>query len=58
MDKGRFRVFVRMVEFDHSMGKYYDVKTSSSVQWGNKCIYVVCDTNAINCVVQHLGTTV
>jgi len=33
MDKGKFCVLMRMVEFDHSMVKYYDVKPSSSVQW-------------------------
>ena len=58
MDKGKFRVLMRMVEFDHSMGKYYDVKPSSSVQWENKCIYVLCDANAINHVVQQLGAAV
>ena len=58
MEKGKFRVLMRMVEFDHSMGKYYDVKPSSSAQWETKCIYVVCDANAINHVVQHLGTAV
>ena len=58
IEKGKFRVLMRMVEFDHSMGKYYDVKPSSSVQWETKCIYVVCDANAINHVVQHLGTAV
>ena len=40
------------------MGKYYDVKLSSSVQWETKCIYVLCDANAINHVVQQLGAAV
>ena len=58
MNKGKFRVLMRMVEFDHSMGKYYDVKPSSSVQWGNKCIYVLCDAHVIDHVVQQLGAAV
>ena len=58
MDKGKFRVLMRMVEFDHPMGKYYDVKLSSSIQWETKCIYGMCDANAINHVVQHLGAAV
>ena len=58
MDSGKFHVLTRMVEFDHSMGKYYDVKPSYSFQLGNTCIYVLCDAHAIDHVVQQLGAAV
>ena len=55
MGKGKFRVLMRMVEFDHSLGKYYDVKPSSSMKWGKKSIYVLCDASAIKSVIRQLG---
>ena len=55
MGKGKFRVLMRMVEFDHSLGKYYDVKPSSSMKWGKESIYVLCDASAIKSVIRQLG---
>ena len=56
MVKGKVRVFMRMIMFDHSVGKFKDVKPSESVKWGEKSIYVLCDACDIKDVVQKLSS--
>ena len=47
MAKGKVCVYMRMIMFDHSVGKYKDVKTEKSVKWGKKSVFVLCDTGGI-----------
>ena len=55
MAKGKVRVYTRM--FDHSVGKYKDVKPEESVKWGKKSVFVLCDAGDIIDVVQKLSVT-
>ena len=44
---GKYRVYARMVKFDHSFGKYRDVNPLES-SWGIESIYVLCDAKDID----------
>ena len=44
---GKYRVYTRMVKFDHSFGKYRDVNLLES-SWGIESIYVLCDAKDID----------
>lgn len=54
--KGEYRVLVRMVQFDHLMGKYKDCVPTGFVKWGKKRMFILCDASSIVDVVQMLGT--
>ena len=54
MKKGGFRVLVRMIKFDHCVGKYKDVDPCDSMKWGRESIYAICDASRIVRVVQEL----
>ena len=55
MDEGKVRVFMRMIKFDHLMGKFKDLKPAESAKWGKKSIFVMCDACDIIDVVQKLS---
>ena len=57
MAKCKVHVYTRMIMFDHSMGKYKDVKPEESVKWGKKSVFVLCDAGDIIDVVQKLSAT-
>ena len=57
MAKGKVLVYMRMVMFDRSVGKYKDVKPEESIKWGKKSIFVLCDADDIIDVVQKLSAT-
>ena len=57
MAKGKVRVYMRMIMFDHSVGKYKDVKPEESVKWGKRSVFVLCDAGDIIDVVQKLSAT-
>ena len=43
MAKGKVRVYMRMIIFNHPVGKCEDVKPEESIKWGKKSIFVLCD---------------
>jgi hypothetical protein len=53
MPKGKYRVLLRMIKFDHSMGIYQHVRTGGML-WEKKSIYVLCDASSIAEVVGML----
>ena len=44
--EGKYRIYARMIEFDHSLGAYQDTDPANS-NWGVKSIYVLCDASYI-----------
>ena len=52
--KGKFRALVRMIQFDHSNGKFKDVKPAESMKWGKKTVFVLSDASSINDVLGEL----
>ena len=54
--RGKYRVVARMIKFDHSMGKYKDVRPTDSVTWTwqKGSIYILCDASKIHDVVKKL----
>ena len=57
MEKGKYRVLLRMMVFDHLMGKYKDCDPSSGFsKWKKKSVFVLCDASLILDVVQNLST--
>ena len=56
METGKVRVFMRMIVYDHSVGKFKDVKPQDSVKWGKRSIFVLCDAGHIVDVVEKLST--
>ena len=54
MNKGKYRVLVRMIKFDHLMGKYKDAKPERYGKRGEKSMYVLCDSSSIVGIVQKL----
>jgi hypothetical protein len=54
MSKGKYRVLMRMIKFDHSMGRYHHVRTGGML-WEKKSIYVLCDASSLVEVVGMLG---
>ena len=56
MAKGKVRVYMRMIMFDHSVGKYKDVKPEESIKWGKKSIFVLCGCTEAKCnLISELG---
>jgi hypothetical protein len=47
---------MRMIVYDHSVGKFKDVKPQDSVKWGKRSIFVLCDAGDIVDVVEKLST--
>ena len=54
MSKGKYRVLLRMIKFDHSMGRYHHVRTGSML-WEKTSIYVLYDASSIVEAVGMLG---
>ena len=54
IDKGKYSVLVRIVQFDHLIGKYKYVKPARYGKWGRRSMYVLCDASSIIDVVQKL----
>ena len=54
MSKGKYCVLLRMIKFDHSMGRYHHLRTGS-VLWEKRSIYVLCDASSIVEVVGMLN---
>ena len=52
--KGTFRVLVRMILFDHSNGKFKDVKPAESMKWGKRSVFVLADASSIKDVLGGL----
>ena len=52
--KGRFRALVRMILFDHSNGKFKDVKPAESMKWGKRSVFVLADASSIKDVLGEL----
>ena len=52
--KGTFRVLVRMILFDHSNGKFKDVKPAESMKWGKRSVFVLADASSIKDVLGEL----
>ena len=55
METGKVLVFMRMIVYDHSVGKFKDVKPQDSVKWGKRSIFVLCDAGDIVDVVEKLS---
>ncbi len=56
IEKGKYHVLMRMIKFDHFIGKYKDSDPSASVKWNAKSIFVLCDASIILDVVENLRT--
>ncbi len=54
--RGKYPVLLRMVQYDHLMGKYKHASPLGFSKWSRKSMFVLCDASAINEVVQMLGT--
>ena len=57
MAKDKHRVYMQMIKFDHSVGKFKDLKPKMSFKWGEKSIFLLCDAVDIVDVVQKLRPT-
>ena len=55
--KDKVFVYIRIIQFDHSVGKFKDVKPKLSLKWGKRSIYVLCDAADIVDIVQKLSST-
>ena len=53
--KGKYRVLLRMIQYDHLMAKYKHVMPSTFGKWGKKSMFVLCDASKIVDVVQMLS---
>ena len=45
---GKYRVLVRMIQFDHSMEKWKDCMPFEITKWTKKRFYVLCDAADVN----------
>ena len=55
MDRGAYRVLLRMIQFDHLMGKWKDCRSDESLKWGKmESFGVVYDASTIVDIVQKL----
>ena len=56
MAKDKHCVYMQMINFDHSVGKFKDLKPKMSLNWGES-IFVLCDAFGIVDVFQKLSST-
>jgi len=56
MKHGKYRVLLRMIKYDHLMGKYRHEYPSDIGKWGKRSMYIICDASNIVDVVQMLGS--
>ena len=56
MSERKFRVLVRMIGFDHGVGRYQDTNPVLS-KWGIWRIYILCDASDIVDIVVYLNVT-
>ena len=52
---GKYSVLVRMIQFDHSMGKWKDCMPLEITKWTKTSIYALCDAADIREVVGKLS---
>jgi hypothetical protein len=56
MDKGKYRVLLRMMRFDHIRGAWEDTDPSLGIKWmQNRSYFVLADASDISEVVEKLG---